>query len=78
MITTGEGGAIVTNNKDLYKKNNGRLKWLSHHAITLVVTGTSLPSKYPNIASNLLNMEITIPVINAYWFIKYYFYLFLF
>lgn len=62
----------ILTHKDLYKKNNGRLKWLSHHAITLVVTGTSLPSKYPNIASNLLNMEITIPVINAYWFIKYY------
>ena len=59
-------------NKDMYKKNNGHVKWLAHHIITLAVTGTSLPSKYPNIASNLLNMEVTIPVINASWFIKYY------
>ena len=58
--------------KDIYKKNNGHVKCLTHHAITLLVINTSLPLIYPNITSYLLNMEITIPFINAAWFIKYY------
>ena len=62
----------ILTHKDLYKNNNGHLKWLSHHAITLLVTSTTLPLIYPYTTSNLLNMEITIPVMNASWFIKYY------
>jgi hypothetical protein len=59
-------------NIEMYKKNNAHIKWLAHHSITLIVTNSALPNTYPVITSGLLNMEFTIPIINAVWFIKYY------
>lgn len=64
--------AHILLNIETYSKNNAHLKWLAHHGITLVVSNSTLPAMYPAITSSLLSMEITIPVINAVWFIKYY------
>ena len=59
----------------LCKKNPFHSKnqqFLIHHLFSLALTMSPYPIIYPEITSNLLVVERTIPIANALWFLKHY------
>ena len=59
-------------NIDLYRKNNAYINYIIHHIACSLICLSELSALYPNIASNLLMLEITVPVGNFIWFTKYH------
>jgi len=55
-------------NLELYKKNYTYANYIVHHIITLSLCLSQLPNIYPSIASDLLNLETTVPIGNLIWF----------
>lgn len=59
-------------NMELYRKNNAYINYIIHHIACLSICLSELPTLYPTIASNLLMLEITVPVGNLIWFTKHH------
>ena len=55
-------------NLELYKKNYAYANYIVHHIITLAICLSHLPNVYPSMASDLLKLEMTVPVGNLIWF----------
>ena len=59
-------------NKDNSIDNKMYILFLSHHVITFALCNSIYPSMYPDATSSILMVEMTIPVSNLLWFLKFY------
>ena len=66
-------GYLISDTLYLLCKTPGQSKnhqFLIHHLFSLALTISPYPQMYPEITSNLLVVERTIPIANAIWFFK--------
>ena len=59
-------------NIETYKKHKMYLQYIFHHVLTLSICLSSYPELYPDLTSQLLSLETTIPFINIIWFLRYH------